>query len=314
MPRLGLQIAAALAVLALGTAATAAVEVTDADDRRIEIEDSSHVVSIGGSITEILYALGLSHRIAAVDSTSLYPPGVLSAKPVVGYMRALSAEGVLSTSPTLILAEEGSGPPETIDILEKASVPFVLVPSDPAPEGVTQKIRFVSEAMGVPDRGAALAAAVADDLDAVRRAVARTGTKARVMFILSLADGRVLAAGEGTSAAVMIELAGAENALRGFTGYKPVNNEAIIEAAPEVIVMMERGDHAASPQQVFAHPALAATPAAEWQRLVTMDGLYLLGFGPRIAHAVRDLAASIYPNLALPELAARDWARADAAQ
>ncbi|TCT10625.1 iron complex transport system substrate-binding protein [Tepidamorphus gemmatus] len=299
--------AATVAIFAAAAVPAGAVEVVDADDRHVEIADSSHVVSVGGSVTEIIYALGLGHRVAAVDSTSLYPPGVLSEKPVVGYMRALSAEGVLSTSPTLILAEEGSGPPETIELLEKASVPFVLVPSEPGAEGALAKIRFVAEAMEVPERGDRLASLVAEDLETVRRAVQHVPRKARVMFILSLSDGRVLAAGDGTSAATMIELAGATNALTGFTGFKPVNNEAILEAAPDVIVMMARGDHAASPQEVFAHPALAATPAATMHRLVTMDGLYLLGFGPRIAHAVRDLAAAIYPSLELPDLEPRSW-------
>lgn len=315
MPCLRLKLApAALAsAMVLSALSAGAVEVVDAEERQVEIADSSHVVSIGGSITEIIHALGLGHRIAAVDSTSLYPPGLLSNKPVVGYMRSLSAEGVLSTSPTLILAEDGSGPPETIEILEKASVPFVLVPSEPGAEGAIAKIRFVAEAMEVPERGHRLATLVAEDLETVRRAVQHVPRKAKVMFILSLSDGRVLAAGEQTSAAAMIELAGATNALKGFTGFKPVNNEAILEAAPDVIVMMARGDHAASPREVFSHPALAATPAAVMDRLVTMDGLYLLGFGPRIAHAVRDLAAGIYPGLDLPELQPRDWAAGEAA-
>lgn len=314
MPCLRLTPAAAIvATLAAAAIPAGAVEVVDADGRHVEIADSSHVVSIGGSVTEIIHALGLGHRIAAIDSTSLYPPGLLGKKPVVGYMRALSAEGVLSTSPTLILAEEGSGPPETIELLEKASIPFVLVPSEPGAEGALAKIRFVAEAMEVPERGHRLVALVAEDLETVRRAVQHVRRKARVMFILSLSDGRVLAAGEGTSAATMIELAGATNALTGFSGFKPVNNEAILEAAPDVIVMMARGDQAASPREVFSHPALAATPAAVMDRLVTMDGLYLLGFGPRIAHAVRDLAAAIYPSLELPDIAPRAWASGESA-
>src|SRR5690349_12078465 len=91
--------------------------VVDAAGRKVEIADASRIVSIGGAVTEILYALGLKERIVAIDSTSLYPPDAAREKPSVGYMRALSAEGVLGLNPSLVLASEGSGPKETIAVL-----------------------------------------------------------------------------------------------------------------------------------------------------------------------------------------------------
>ena len=102
--------------------------VTDASGRAVAIADTSRIVSIGGSITEILYALGLQQKIVAVDTTSLFPPAALQEKPNVGYMRQLSAEGVLALAPTLVLALQGSGPKETIDVLETSKIPFVAVP------------------------------------------------------------------------------------------------------------------------------------------------------------------------------------------
>lgn len=291
-------------------AGAAPVTITDAHGRAVEITDTGRVVSVGGSVTEILYALGLEDRIVAVDTTSVYPADALADKPNVGYLRALSPEGLLSTDPTLILAEDDAGPPEAVTILENASVPFVRVPGGTDATGVADKIRFIADVMGVSERGAEMADTIAADLAAVSDVIAQNDTRSKVLFILSLANGRVLAAGEGTSAAAIIEMAGAENALTGFSGYKQVNEEAIIEAAPEIVVMMARGDHAAGPDAVFAHPALTRTPAADHRRLVTMDGLYLLGFGPRIAHAVRDLSAMLYPDLPLPGLDNRPWAKA----
>ncbi|MEJ8572601.1 heme/hemin ABC transporter substrate-binding protein [Microbaculum marinum] len=286
------------------------VSVTDARGHAVEIADSSRVVSVGGSITEILYGLGLEDRIVAVDTTSLYPAEALAEKPNVGYLRALSPEGVLSTDPSLILAEADAGPPEAVELLETASVPFVSAPGGTDPEGVAEKIRFVAKVMSVPEAGEDMAKAVAQDLKTVREAVDGLQDRRRVLFVLSLSNGRIMAAGDGTSAAAMIEMAGADNALTGFTGYKPVNDEAVIEAAPDVIVMMARGDHAAAADEVFAHPALATTPAADGPHLVTMDGLYLLGFGPRVAQAVRDLSHAIYPDAPIPELPERPWAAA----
>jgi Periplasmic binding protein len=88
----------------------------------------------------------LQQKIVAVDTTSLYPPAALQEKPNVGYMRQLSAEGVLALSPTLILALQGSGPKETIDILGQSKIPFVAVP-DKAP---ASSRRFASSRKAPP--------------------------------------------------------------------------------------------------------------------------------------------------------------------
>ena len=84
--------------------------------------DSSRIVVSGGSITEIIYALDAEDRIVAADRTSNYPAAALEL-PQIGYVRALSAEGVLSQSPTLLLGEDDSGPPEILDQLRAAGLP-----------------------------------------------------------------------------------------------------------------------------------------------------------------------------------------------
>ena len=111
-----------------GAARADAIVVRDATGQTVTIRDNSRIVSIGGAITEILYALGLEQRVVAIDSTSFYPPQALHDKPNVGYMRALSPEGVLGLSPSLILATEDAGPKEAVAVLRAAGIPFVLVP------------------------------------------------------------------------------------------------------------------------------------------------------------------------------------------
>lgn len=266
------------------------------------VYDSTRIVSIGGSITEILYALGVQQKIVAVDTTSLYPPSALKEKPNVGYMRQLSAEGVLGLSPTLILAIEGSGPKETIDVLEQAKVPFVSVPDNFTGDGIIDKIDTIARDVGVPGRGKCLADEVRRDgaaLGAMRRQIRQ---RARIAFILSLANGRPMIAGRGTAADGIIAMAGASNAFDDFDGYKMVDDEAIIAAKPDVILAMQSGEHALSSDVVFSQPALAMTPAAKHRILISMDGLYLLGFGPRTARAARDLAMRLYPNIAAGSL------------
>lgn len=256
--------------------------------------DTSRVVAIGGSVTEIVYLLGEQERLVARDSTSVYPDEALALWDV-GYMRALSPEGVLSVLPSLILMLEGSGPPETIEVLEKASVPVVMVPERFDRAGILAKIEAVGTALGVEDRAKALAAQVEADTLAAENATAGIARRARVVFVLSLQGGRILASGTDTAADGVISMAGADNAVAGFAGYKQLTDEALIAAAPDVILAMDRaGDHETAVDDLLAHPAIAATPAGRDGRVIRMDGSFLLGFGPRTASAVRELAHALY--------------------
>ena len=260
-----------------------------------ETNPHADVLSIGGSVTEIVYALEQEHRLIARDTTSTYPPNA-TRLPDVGYMRALSPEGVLSVRPELIISEDGAGPPETLEILEQASIPFVVISDDYSRQGVVSKIRAVGAALGATERAETLAKEVGAQLDeAVVKASVHEGAPKKVLFILSTQGGRILASGTNTAADGIIRLAGAVNAVTQFEGYKPMTDEAISAAAPDVILMMDRSsDHSAANDELFAMPAIVTTPAAKDRAVVRMNGLYLLGFGPRTAEAVLDLNTALY--------------------
>jgi iron complex transport system substrate-binding protein len=293
-----LLIIGSLCTLAATPTLADAVTVTDATGRSVAISDASRIVSVGGAVTEILYALGLEQRVVAVDTTSLYPPRALAQKPSVGYMRQLSAEGVLALGPSLVLAAEGSGPPQTLAVLEAASIPFVLVPERFTGDGIIEKIRLIAQATGAAERGECLARSVEADLAALAALRARIDEPRKVLFILSFVNGRPMVAGRATAADGIITLAGARNAIADYDGYKPINDESIIAARPDAILVMERASFQLDAPTVFAHPAFAATPAAAQRAFVSMEGLYLLGFGPRAARAAHDLALALYPSLA----------------
>lgn len=258
--------------------------------------EAKRIVSIGGTITEILYDLGAQDRIVARDSTSSFP-GEVNSKPDVGYMRALSAEGILGQKPDLILMEDGSGPPPVLEILKASEVPMVVIATPPDAGKIGDKIRDVGAAVGLSDKADALAAKTEQNLKALAADVAKiTGEKKKVLFVLSLANGRVMAGGADTEAGAVIEMAGGINAAPTIRGYKPLSDEAVIAAAPDVILSMSRGDHAARAAEVFALPSMQTTPAAANKALISMDGLLLLGFGPRTPEAARALALQIYPG------------------
>ncbi|MDR6635355.1 iron complex transport system substrate-binding protein [Phyllobacterium sp. 1468] len=280
-------IAAVLGILALSTVAMA-------EEISGPIPDPSRVVSIGGSITEIIYDLGEEGRLVGRDTTSVFPEAARKL-PDVGYMRALSPEGVLSINPTAIIAVEGSGPREAIDVLKKASVPFVFVPENYTAESVSEKIRIVGKALGVDDKAEKLSAKVEKELAAAKAETKDVKTRKRVLFVLSAAGGKIMAAGTRTAADGIIELAGGDNVVTGYSGYKTMTEEAILTAQPDVILVMDvHGPRAISDAELLANEAIAATPAGQTKNIVRMGGQYLLGFGPRTAQAVHDLAKAFY--------------------
>lgn len=275
---------ALLAALALGHAHPLAAE-------------GVRIITLGGSVTEIAVALGAEASLVARDTTSNFPASITDL-PDVGYIRALSPENILALNPGLIIAEGDAGPPEAVAVLQAAGVPFVLVPKADEPDEIAAKIAAVATALDLLDAGAALAATVTKGLTAAAVKAAAVAAPKRMLFVLSLQGGRVMAGGDGTEAEGIIRLSGGANAATGFAGYKPMTDEAILQAAPDVILMMDRaGDMAIGDTDVLAHPALAATPAGQAQAIVRMDGLLLLGFGPRTPQAAADLYGALYGRM-----------------
>jgi heme transport system substrate-binding protein len=294
---------AAVLLLAGATASTmtraafADVTVTDASGAKITVDDTSRIVSIGGDVTEILYALKADDNLIAVDSTSQFPAAALKDKTNVGYMRALSAEGVLATNPSVIIAAKDAGPPEVVGLLKSSSVPYVEVPDDHTPEGVAAKIRFVASVVGADVAGHALADKVEQDFAVLAKDRAKIGKPVRALFVLTVMSGRATVAGRDTSADAILKLAGAENAANAVRGFKPLADESAMEVAPDAVVTMAHGGNFPS-DSVLSIKGLAASPAAQNKRIIEMDGLYLLGFGPRAPTAARELMKAFYPRLA----------------
>lgn len=161
---------------------------------------------------------------------------------------------MLSVDPDLILAEDGAGPPEAIELLRDTQVPVVTIPMGFDRAAVITKINAVADALGVSERGAELARRVGAEFD---RAAAHDLSGKKVLFVLAIQGGRVMAGGEDTASAGIIALTGAENAAPEFKGYKLLTDEAILTAAPDVILVMNsRGEMNLDNETLLAHPAL----------------------------------------------------------
>lgn len=252
--------------------------------------DSSRIAIAGGSITEIVYLLGAEDRIVAVDATSSFPDEA-ARFPSVGYVRNLSTEGLLSLSPTLILGENDMGPPEVLDQLSVTGVEIVTVPERHSAQGIADKVYCVAQVLGVdPQRVLGEARFRTDP--------ALPDSGRRVGVVLGLQDGVPLAAGANTSGDGLLKMAGATNVFSAVDGWKPVSLEAMAAANPEFIVITERGVEAAGGMEtVLAHPAVRLTTAGMRGQVIAMDGMAMLGFGPRTL----DSAARLREQLAAAE-------------
>ena len=250
------------------------------------------IVSLGGAVTEAVYALGAEHMLVATDTTSLYPDAA-ARTPKVGYLRQLSAEGVLSLKPDAVIGAGETGPAIVLEQLRAAGVQVETVPATHDWAEVLAKLRMAGRATGKQAAAEVLAQQLQQQWQAVQADVARARRKPRALFILAH-SGTPQVAGTGTAAHALLEMAGALNVVQAFTGYRPLTAEAMAAAAPQLIVTTTQGLEAMGGVDAFwKRPELALTPAYAQRALVAMEASHLLGFGPRLPSAVRQLHAQM---------------------
>ena len=244
------------------------------------------VVSIGGGITEIVYAIGAQKLLVGVDTTSNFPDAA-SALPNVGYARALSAEGVLALAPTLVLAAGDAGPPAVLRQIRQAGIAVELLEADHSFEGLIGRIQRIGGLTGRAEAARAVADKITRDWAGVRRRVTAAEQSPRVLFLMGFDTARLMVAGRRTAAQAMLDYVGARNAAEGFTGYKPLTPEALISARPDVLLTTRQALDAGGGVSGLLHlPGMAQTPAGRAQRVVASETMFLLGFGPRLPAAV----------------------------
>ena len=246
------------------------------------------LISVGGALTEVVYALGAQSLLVATDTTSLYPEAA-TRTPKVGYLRQLSAEGLLSLQPDALVGAADAGPAVVLEQVRAAGVRVELVPAQHSFEEVLRKVETVGRVTGREAQAAQLAQRLQQEWAQVSRQVAQATRRPRALFILSH-NGSPMVAGTDTAAHALLTLAGADNVVTAFAGYRPLTAEAMAAAAPQVIINSTQGIEALGGVAAFwQRPELALTPAFARKALVTMEASHLLGFGPRLPSAVQAL-------------------------
>ena len=275
-----------LAALTLG--ATAAAQ----QDHRI--------VSVGGDVTEIVYALGYGDQIVATDSTSVYPPEAGDTAKV-GYVRSLAAESLLSLDPSILLLGGAAGPEAVVEQLRDVGLDMVTVDDRYTIDAVRTKVRQVADALGAPERADALIAEIDADWDRACAEIDTIEGRPVGLFFAALGDSGPQAAGTETAGHAVLDSLGVENAFAGQQGYRALSMEAAVAADPDVIFVMSHNVRALGGLDAVAnHPALALTSAGREGRIVAVDSVRVMSFGPRAAEGLAEAARELKATLQAP--------------
>lgn len=258
---------------------------------------AQRIVASGGSITEVIYALGEAHRLVGVDSTSVFPNHAKSL-PQIGYVRSLSPEGVLSLNPDLLIGEADTGPEKVVEQLKATGLEMDILKNHDSLFDIENKVRIIAKKLNAEAKGERLIETIAKARAKREVLLAQVTTKPTVLFVLGMRSGQPIVAGKDTSAHEVIEAAGGLNiAGDAFTGWKPLSPEAAVAMAPDVILGMARhSEDEKIDLTKLSH--FAMSPAVQNNRVFLFEGSYLLGMGPRTPTAVVELIEAIHPQFA----------------
>lgn len=262
----------------------------------VDTAADKRIISLSGLLTEVLYELGYGPQLVGVDVTSTYPAST-DAIPKLGHISQLNAEAVLQLQPDVIFVEAAAAANQPVlDQLRQSGIAVLAVPTAYTLTNSVAAARVMAGALGSGSgKVVALQQKIMQDSTALQSTLAMYDIQPRVLFIYARGAGRLSVAGLNTSAAAIIAAAGGENAISTFEGFQVLTPEALVEAAPDVILMFSSGlaslDGATGLAQI---PGMRETPAYRNDHIVAMDGHYLTAFGPRAAQAARELAIAIH--------------------
>jgi iron complex transport system substrate-binding protein len=256
-------------------------------------------VSAGGALSEWVSALGGESKLVGVDTTSQHPES-LKALPSIGYQRQLSAEGVLSLRPQILVGTEEMGPPPVLSQIRSAGVQVELFSAQPDLPTLQTNLQHLGRLLGAEDRATQLLTTYQQALEQQKVRVTRaqlTQPSPGVLLLLGHAGGKPLIAGKDTAADWLLQRAGGHN-LATHTGYKPFSNESLVSLDPDVLVFADRalsGD-AARAALFKENPILASTRAARDGRVIELDPTLLVGgLGPRLPESLKKLSDGFFP-------------------
>ncbi len=271
--------------------------VTGADGREVTVTDASRIVPLWGNIAETIFMLGLGDNVVGRDVSATFPEA--EHLPLVTRGHDVSAEAVLSLQPTVVFAQTDTGPPEALEHLRNAGVPVVVLEAPSNIDEIESRIMLVADALGVSEAGDALVQRTEDEISEAQRAIPDGQAKPKVAFLYMRGQAGVyLIAGPGSGADSMIEAAGgidAGTAMGLDRPFTPLTSEAMVQAAPDVILMTTTGlESVGGIDGLVDMPGIGQTPAGQNRRVITEEDGLLYSFGARTPVALAALIDRLY--------------------
>lgn len=253
-------------------------------------ETPKRIVSLNGSITELLYQLDLGQQVVGVDVSSSYPEAA-QALPKLGHVNKLNVEAVLGLNPDYILVDSNAlASPAIQQLAKSAEIEVVAVPVPQHLDGAVVSAKALAKKLSIAqEKITALEEETKKDQKALTDFLAQQKTNPKVLFIYARGSKVILASGKNTPMAKMIELAGGQNAVNNFEDFKPLTPESVLASQPDILLLFNSGlasltqAEKSAEEALLSLPALVETPAAKHKRIISMEGHYLSGFGPRAA-------------------------------
>lgn len=273
-------------------------------DVQVTVEDTSRIVAmdLSGSIAATVWGLGFGSSLVGRDEAAEFP-GIEHLPVVTGASHTVNPEAILALEPTLVITDGSIGPSDAVRQLADAGIAVVYVHNDPTFDGAAELARQVAAVLGAPQTGELLATRILDDVDETRAAVARMvpaeADRLRMVFVYLRGDsGIYYMFGSESGADQLIDALGGIDAAddAGIEGMRPLTDEAMIAADPDVVLVMTGGLESVGGVDglLEARPAIALTTAGQHRRIVDMEDHQILAFGPHSAAVVDALARAIY--------------------
>lgn len=258
-------------------------------------QEQNRIIALNGDITEFIYALGAEDQLIAVDATSNYPAEVMDL-PNIGYAGQLSAEALLMLEPTIVIANDLASPVAVLEQLEATGVQVFMTSNEPSLATPLENLELVAGIVGKEERGEELAAELQAKLDEAAALGASLDFVPRVLFLYLGSAQMQFAGGIDVPSNIMIEAAGGIDvgAEVGFVGYQPFTPEALVTAAPDVLLVTERGMNVmGDTDAVLAIPGIMQTPAGLAGNVIVFEDNYLLSLGLRTGDALIDFVREL---------------------
>ncbi len=261
----------------------------------LSVNAQQRIVTAGSSSSEIVCGLGMCDNIVATDRTSVYPE-MLQAIPSIGYRSGITAEGIISQSPDLVIFEMGYVKDDVVSQLRSTGIKTLLVEQNGTLKNTEATINSISDALDKKEEGKKLIRQIKSDLEEVKQKVAAASKHPRVLCVYARGEGNLQVAGKNSGFNIL-ELAGIQNAVPDIEGFKPLNAESLIMTNPDYILFFNSGlASIGGIDQALKVNGVQQTTAGKKKQIIAMDGVLLTSWGPRIGEAALELFRLTHPE------------------